>query len=220
MQHQQTLSSLYPQARKLQYELKMQISYLDSGRTGGRSDDELQSDARANLSALQQLLWQLDSLVQLEPKAIEKETWAKRLQQLRNETQALGHTLEQHIYRVSRRAVEMRERESLLSRRNAGFDSANAAMYAAQESESLQRSSQMVSDLTSLSQSILGDLSTQRSAMKSVRTKVLDIANRLGLSSSLLRVIERRDTVDFWIVVAGMILTLLFLYACISYVRQ
>ncbi|KAJ0408821.1 hypothetical protein P43SY_000717 [Pythium insidiosum] len=77
MQQQQTLSSLYPQARKLQYELKMQISYLDSGRTGGRSDDELQSDARANLSALQQLLWQLDSLVQLEPKASEKETWAK-----------------------------------------------------------------------------------------------------------------------------------------------
>jgi len=45
-------------------------------------------------------------------------------------------------------------------------------MYAAQESESLQRSSQMVSDLTSLSQSILGDLGEQRSRMK-VRTRLL-----------------------------------------------
>ncbi|KAG6616452.1 Golgi SNAP receptor complex member [Phytophthora cinnamomi] len=197
---QQTLDSLYPQARKLQFELKMQMSYLDSGRTGGRTDAELQAEARANLSTLEQLLWQLDSLAQTSAKPAERDTWAKKLQQLRSETRALGGTLEQHIYSVNRRAVEARERESLMSRRNAGFDSGNGAMYAAQESESLQRSSQMVSDLTSLSHSILGDLGEQRNRMKvrtNVRTKLLDIANRLGLSSSLLRVIERRDTVDF-----------------------
>lgn len=43
------------------------------------------------------------------------------------------------------------------------------------------------------------------------------MANRLGLSSSLLRVIERRDTVDFWIVLAGMFVTLVFLYVCYAY---
>lgn len=42
----------------------------------------------------------------------------RKLQQLRNETQAIGNTLEQHIYHVSRREVEARERESLLNRRN------------------------------------------------------------------------------------------------------
>lgn len=42
----------------------------------------------------------------------------RKLQQLRNETQALAHTLEQHIVHVSRRAVEMRERESLMHRSN------------------------------------------------------------------------------------------------------
>ncbi|KAK1942365.1 Serine/threonine-protein kinase PRP4 [Phytophthora citrophthora] len=216
----QTLDSLYPQARKLQFELKMQMSYLDSGRTGGRTDAELQGEARSNLSTLEQLLWQLDSLVQTSSKPAERDTWTKKLQQLRSETHALGSTLEQHIYSVNRRAVEARERESLMSRRNGGFDSGNGAMYAAQESESLQRSSQMVSDLTSLSQSILGDLGEQRNRMKNVRTKLLDIANRLGLSSSLLRVIERRDTVDFWIVIGGMIFTLLFLYICYSYTTQ
>lgn len=175
---------------------------------------------------------------------------ARKLQQLRNETQALGNTLEQHIYHVSRREVEARERESLLNRRNGqGFDGSNSAMYASQESASLQNSSQMVSELTMMSQSILGDLGDQRTRMKvgcclivhslrnclhhadentncvtvsidalqSARTKALDIANRLGLSSSLLRVIERRDTVDFWIVIAGMIITVLFLYGCYVY---
>ncbi|RLN94904.1 hypothetical protein BBJ28_00009916 [Nothophytophthora sp. Chile5] len=214
----QSLDSLYPQARKLQFELKMQMSYLDSGRTGGKTDTELQAEARGNLSQLEQLLWQLDSLVQASAKPAERDTWSKC--QLRNETQTLGHTLEQHIYHANRRAVEARERETLMSRRNGGFDSNNNAMYAAQESESLQRSSQMVSDLTSLSQSVLGDLGEQRNRMKNVRTKLLDIANRLGLSSSLLRVIERRDTVDFWIVVAGMIFTLVFLYVCYAYATQ
>ncbi|DAZ97797.1 TPA: hypothetical protein N0F65_009543 [Lagenidium giganteum] len=225
---QQSLESLYPQARKLQFELKMQISYLDSGRTG---EDDVQMQARENLSALEQLLWQLDSLVQVHSKPAERETWTKKLQQLRNETHSLGSTLEQHIYRVNRRAVEARERESLMNRRT-GFDSSNQAMYAAQESESLKRSSQMVSDLTGLSHSILGDLGEQRSRLKvrdsafvkslshGVRTKLLDIANRLGLSSSLLRVIERRDTVDFWIVIGGMLFTLAFLYACYAYVRK
>uniref|UniRef100_K3WT39 t-SNARE coiled-coil homology domain-containing protein n=1 Tax=Globisporangium ultimum (strain ATCC 200006 / CBS 805.95 / DAOM BR144) TaxID=431595 RepID=K3WT39_GLOUD len=216
-QQPQSVSALYPQARKLQFELKMQLSYLDSGRTGGKSNDELQSEARENLSQLQQLLWQLDSLVQVYPNQGERETWVKKLQQLRNETQALGTTLEQHIYRVSRREVEARERENLLNRRNAGFDGSNNTMYAAQESASLQKSSQMVSDLTNLSQSILGELGDQRNRMKNVRTKLLDMANRLGLSSSLLRIIERRDTVDFWIVIAGMIFTLLFLYGCYAY---
>ncbi|TYZ65104.1 hypothetical protein PybrP1_006022, partial [[Pythium] brassicae (nom. inval.)] len=202
---QQSLSALYPQARKLQFELKMQMSYLDSGQLGGKSGAELQTEARENLHQLQQLLWQLDSLAQVHPSPAERENWAKcalrvarcavgtphstKLQQLRSETQSLGTTLEQHLYRASRREVEARERESLLSRRNAvrcsrgprwrrrtwvgltiqsvpGFDSTNSAMYAAQESASLQHSSQMVADLTMLSQSILGDLGDQRSRMK------------------------------------------------------
>jgi Golgi SNAP receptor complex protein 2 len=78
----------------------------------------------------------------------------------------------------------------------------------------------MVSDLTSFSHSILSDLGEQRYRLKGIRTKVLDIANRLGLSSSLLRVIERRDTVDFWIVVGGMLITLLFFYGCYVYVKK
>lgn len=39
-------------------------------------------------------------------------------------------------------------------------------MYAAQEAASLQNSSQMISDVTMLSQSILGDLGDQRNRMK------------------------------------------------------
>lgn len=76
-QPQPTIGALYPQARKLQFELKMQMSYLESGRTGQQSDHELQQDARQNLTALQELLWRLESLVQLQTHSSERETWVK-----------------------------------------------------------------------------------------------------------------------------------------------
>ncbi|KAI9920468.1 hypothetical protein PsorP6_015803 [Peronosclerospora sorghi] len=165
-----TVESLYPRARKLQFELKMQLSYLDSGRTGDKTAAEVRAEARGNLNTLEQVLWQLDSLVQkgtTTSKPMDKETWTKKLEQLRSETHALGRTLETQLYRVSRRAVEARERERLMTRRSlGGFDSGNGAMHAVQEAESLQRSSEMVADLTSLSQSILGDLGEQRHRMK------------------------------------------------------
>jgi hypothetical protein len=77
MQQQQSLDSLYPQVRKLQFELKMQISYLESGRTGGKTEDQLQMETRENLNSLQNLLWQLDSLVQIHSQPLERETWMK-----------------------------------------------------------------------------------------------------------------------------------------------
>ncbi|OWY98370.1 hypothetical protein PHMEG_00030881, partial [Phytophthora megakarya] len=58
----------------------MQISYLDSGRTGDKTDAELQAEARGNLSTLEQLLWQMDSLVQTSAKPAERDTWTKKLQ--------------------------------------------------------------------------------------------------------------------------------------------
>lgn len=90
---------------------------------------------------------------------------------------------------------------------------------AARENQSLKRSSDMVSDLSSLSNAVLSSLGDQRSSLKNAHRKVLDIANRIGLSSSLLRVIERRDIVDKWIVYGGMVFTLVFLYICVTYLR-
>jgi hypothetical protein len=47
--------------------------------------------------------------------------------------------------------------------------------------------------------------------------KVLDVANTLGLSNSLIRIIERREGMDKLIVYGGMFLTLCLLAWCYSY---
>ena len=46
----------------------------------------------------------------------------------------------------------------------------------------------------------------------SVNRKMLDIGNKIGLSNSTMRMIERRDATDAYLVFGGMIITLLVLY--------
>ena len=99
------------------------------------------------------------------------------------------------------------------------MEATSQAMYGTQEFDSLKRSSDMVTDLSSLSNAVLSSLGDQSSSLKSAHRKVFDIANRLGLSNSLLRVIERRDVLDKWIVYGGMAFVLLFFYICITYWR-
>jgi hypothetical protein len=50
--------------------------------------------------------------------------------------------------------------------------------------------------------------------------KVLDVANMLGLSNDLIRIIERREGVDKLIVYGGMFLTLCLLAWCWSYMSS
>lgn len=49
--------------------------------------------------------------------------------------------------------------------------------------------------------------------------KALDVANKLGISNSLLRVIERREFGDKMLVYCGMLGTLVFLFIVYRYTR-
>lgn len=48
---------------------------------------------------------------------------------------------------------------------------------------------------------------------------MLDILNLLGVSNNLMKSAERRDSVDRWIVLGGMIVVLIVLYLCYRWVR-
>jgi len=40
------------------------------------------------------------------------------------------------------------------------------------------------------------------------------MTNKLGLSNSLMRIVERRDVTDAYLVLGGMVLTIIVLYLC------
>lgn len=55
--------------------------------------------------------------------------------------------------------------------------------------------------------------------VQGAQRKALDVLNTLGLSNSVLRIIERRNRVDQWIKYAGMILTFVIVIAFLRWVR-
>ena len=73
----------------------------------------------------------------------------------------------------------------------------------------------MIDQYIAQSTNVISSLSSQREALKAARKVILDIGTRLGLSQTLLSAVTRRESGDFYIVVGGMMLTLITL--CLVY---
>lgn len=91
--------------------------------------------------------------------------------------------------------------------------------YLHQEGQALQRSHRVVDELIELGSTIKSTLMQQRITLKAIRRKVLDLATTLGVSHSVIRMIEQRNFIDKIIVYTGMIFTLLLLAFLVYYFR-
>ena len=80
------------------------------------------------------------------------------------------------------------------------------------ESRSLHTADLEIDSLTGNANSVLQTLGQQSAALKGIQRKVLDVASTLGVSNSVIRMIESRQFWDKVLVYAGMILTLALLY--------
>ena len=69
----------------------------------------------------------------------------------------------------------------------------------------------MVDELAAFGEGVLASLREQRGMLKGAHRRVLDVGATLGLSSTLMRVIERRTAGDRIIVYGGMGVVLLLL---------
>ena len=65
--------------------------------------------------------------------------------------------------------------------------------------------------------SILTNLKEQRITLKGAHKKILDIANTLGMSNTVMRFIERRTSQDKYILYAGMIVTCIIMFLVWKY---
>lgn len=73
------------------------------------------------------------------------------------------------------------------------------------EAMRLSNANSFVSDITAQGQAALGDLVFQRSMLKGTRRRLLDVANTLGLSNTVMRLIENRSDQDRLILWGGML---------------
>lgn len=117
------------------------------------------------------------------------------------------------------REQEEREREQLMqtSFRPNSADTSIMIDHALKHNTSLHNSNQAMDDLLGSGQGILENLREQRGILKSAHKKVLDLMNTLGLSNTVMRLIERRTAQDRFILYAGMIFTSLFMLITVYY---
>lgn len=90
------------------------------------------------------------------------------------------------------------------------------------DGEHNQRMSQAGNDLDDLishGQSVLTSLRDQGFSLKDVRKKILDVGNQLGLSNTVMRMIERRTTEDKVYLFVGMGVTTVILFLIYWYLR-
>ena len=80
-----------------------------------------------------------------------------------------------------------------------------------------QHSNRGIDDLLSHGNTILENLRDQRSTLKNVQRRMLDVASTLGMSSTVMRLIERRQESDKYILFGGMLVTCIIMFLIVRY---
>lgn len=174
----------------------------------------LSQDIQVKLSELQKLSTEMDSIYRMQALssgAAKSTLWKRKIEQIIEEEVHLRQAMERHGTRQHRRQVEDAERRELLQR-----DVDGRPMHAQMEDDAraqghVQNSRRLVEEMLDNGATMLVNMSGQRERLKSAHRKLLDTLNSVGLSDSLMRVIERRQTLDKWIVYGGMILVVLLI---------
>ena len=147
------------------------------------------------------------------------------------------------MWRNQRKMTEAKERADLLNRGSGeGAHILQIFDDEAQAMNSVKNSKRLLEDSFSSGVAILAKYAEQRDRLKVIpltqrfdnlhwyltllfwnsqraQRKALDVLNTVGLSNSVLRLIERRNRVDTWIKYAGMIATIVILYLFIKWTR-
>jgi Golgi SNAP receptor complex protein 2 len=158
----------------------------------------------------------MDDLVLRETPA-QREVWKRKIQELRADAESLRRLGEDHDRKMNANVRHQRERDELLRRRkqrnstHSNTDERDMENLA-DEGKSLQQSQYMVNDLLGSGEASLNALTEQRQKLGGITGMLMNIGNRLNLSQSTMRIIERRDVTDLYLVFGGMVVTCIVFY--------
>lgn len=220
------VQDLYTQARKLALAASSTITNLE--RTGQRlgpteQRQQLQgrfSTAQKQMEQLRRICQELEgrhALWQSSGNARNALVWEKKLHQLFEESAALERSLDTCRAMSARVGQEEAQRQELLQRRKQLGAGRNGAMDVEtadlEAKERIRRSKQVAEEAYQTGVVTLAAMAGQRDVLKNAHRKVLDVLNTVGMSDSVLRIAERRISVDKLIAYGGMLLVTLLVVA-------
>jgi len=214
-----SINELFPKCRKLAYDTRQQLSQVQNGAMHA-------SDLFFSLDELSRQLSMMEQLVVNETPA-QREVWRRKILELREDAASIRRQAQYYDRMVNTNLRQQREREDLMRRRRVrrgggadgttgGNDDWNnrAVNDLSDEASSLSQSQYMVGDLIGSGEATLGGLRDQREQLRGVNRVLFNIGNKVGLSNSTMRIIERRDITDAYLVFAGMVVTCIVIYFC------
>ena len=66
-------------------------------------------------------------------------------------------------------------------------------------------------------ENVLGSIKGQSEMLKGVKSKMLNVGNALGLSRTLIKMIDRRSVSDRYLLVIGMIVTCIIMFLTVKF---
>ena len=142
--------------------------------------------------------------------ANKRDVWKRKVEAVSEEVHLLRTSLDKWGSREQRRMVEQQDREELLSRADAGRRVKQEMDEEAQMAGSVARSKRAIEEIYEQGSNILVSMAGSRERLKRAHRRVLDVINSVGLGETLLKLIEKRQNRDAWILYGGMVLTLMF----------
>lgn len=212
------LEAHHAAARKIGLKVDSDLEQLETGKNVSL---ELQSQISQHLNALKRELHELERLLPGEG-VQRRSVWRRKIVELQEQATSQGQALARFTSGARQKQREEEERSALLERRrqNGGDQHAIAMDQLLKENANIRDGAAQVDMLTSNAHAILQSLGQQRSALKGIERKVLDLAHTLGLSNNVMRIIERRQLVDKAIVYGGMLLALALLWFVFVHLRR
>ncbi|CAI9099302.1 OLC1v1036097C1 [Oldenlandia corymbosa var. corymbosa] len=213
-----TLPEIHQNSKKLLLEARAglekleRLEYSSSSLPSSslESSPEVFDAVKTDISHILSLCAEMDFLWRSYTAKSERDLWKRKVEQVAEEVDSLKNGLDKYSLRHQRRKQEAQERAELLGR-TIGESSHILSIYdeEAQERQSVKKSSAMLQEAYETGVAILSKYSDQRDHLKRAQRKALDVLNRLGLSNSVLRLIERRNRMDRWVKYAGMVITII-----------
>lgn len=208
------VKELYRQANKAKGDLEKELEAFTALKNNG-GGSEIAAQQRISFMSQQfnKLVVDVRSTVQDLPER-HQIIWNQRAANLEDDVNSLQGSIDKQLGHFFKARTEQENRKALgldgpKKAGGGGPDDETKALC--DEQRALRESADMLDDLLGQGSRIVDNLVGQNKVLKGARKKVLDVAHSLGVSKSLVDVINRRTSGDKFLVYGGMVLTLFVL---------
>ncbi|XP_012681134.1 Golgi SNAP receptor complex member 2 [Clupea harengus] len=210
------METLYHQTNKQIHDVQSQMGRLEM--TDRQSVHLLENELQARIDQIFSHLERLEILASKEPPS-RRQNAKLRVDQLKYDVQHLQTALRNFQHRRYAREAQDRDREELMSRTFTTNDADTSIPIdeTLQLNTNLNNAHRGMDDLLGSGSGILNGLRDQRGTLKGTHKKMLDVANMLGLSNTVMRLIEKRASQDKFIMVGGMLVTCVVIFLVVKY---